>query len=140
MPIGRLDMASTGLLLLTNDTRLGHTLTDPANRVPRQYIVTVRGRVDEDAAGRLVAGLDVAARGGDRERLSAARVRILKASDRETHLEVALVEGRNREIRRLFEAIGHEVTRLHRVSFGTVSLGDLAPGQWRDESTTVGRS
>ncbi len=133
--VGRLDMASTGLLLLTNDTQLGEALTDPANRVPRRYIVTVRGRVEDDAVGCLVDGLEVPARDAARERLAASRVRILKASGRETHVEVELVEGRNREIRRLFDAIGHEVTRLHRVSFGPVTLGDLPPGGWRDESS-----
>jgi len=132
--VGRLDLASTGLLLFTNDTQLADQLTDPSSRVPRRYVVTVRGRVTPEAASRLEIGLDVAPTrpGGRVERLSASSVRIRKASARETHLLVELTEGKNRELRRLFEAIGHEVTRLHRVSFGDYELGDLQPGRWRD--------
>ncbi len=125
-PVGRLDLASTGLLLLTSDTRLGAWLTDPSSEVPRVYIVTVRGRLQEDGARTLEEGVD------DRgERLTARHVDVLKASNRETHLRVTLVEGKNREIRRLMKALGHEVTRLKRVSIGGIELGDLAPGKWR---------
>lgn len=129
--VGRLDMASTGLLLLTNDTQLAASLTDPARRVPRDYIVTVRGRVEPEAAARLRQGLVVPAPGGGTERLSAEAIEIRKASSRETHLMVTLVEGKNREIRRLFNALGHDVTRLHRIRFGDVSLGTLQPGEHR---------
>jgi 23S rRNA pseudouridine2605 synthase len=130
--VGRLDRASTGLLLFTTDTQLANRLTDPDNRVRRRYVVTVRGRVTADTARRMESGIDVEASTGRRERLSAQRVEIRKASGRETHLIVDLVEGRNREIRRLFEAAGHEVTRVHRIAFGSVELGDLRPGQWRE--------
>ncbi|HUL74889.1 MAG TPA: pseudouridine synthase [Vicinamibacterales bacterium] len=130
--IGRLDRASTGLLLLTNDTQLAHRLTDPENKVTRRYLVTVRGRVSPDEARRLERGLDAPTAGGGSERLAASRVAIRKASGRETHLTVELTEGKNREVRRLFDAVGHEVTRLHRVSFGSIELGDLEPGAWRD--------
>jgi 23S rRNA pseudouridine2605 synthase len=126
VPVGRLDAASTGLLLLTNDTRLADWLTDPAHRVPRVYLVTVRGEVRETSVERLVLGIE------DRgETLAASGVRIRKRSRRETHLVVELCEGKNREIRRLFGALGHEVTRLKRVSFGGVELGELPPGSWR---------
>jgi 23S rRNA pseudouridine2605 synthase len=128
--VGRLDRASTGLLILTNDTRLAHALTDPDRAVPRRYVVTVRGRVPPGTAAAMAAGVDVRDAAGRVERLTAA-VTIRKASSRETHLLVDLTEGRNREIRRLFEAAGHEVTRLHRVAFGPFALGDLAPGAWR---------
>jgi 23S rRNA pseudouridine2605 synthase len=121
--VGRLDLASTGLLLLTNDTRLANWLTDPANRIVRRYVVTVRGRVDDDDARRLEAGIDG---------LQAARVAVRKRSERETHLVVELTEGRNREIRRLFGAIGREVTRLMRVAYGGIQLGRLQPRAWRE--------
>ena len=130
--VGRLDMASTGLLLLTNDTQLANQLTDPALRITRTYLVTVRGRLEPDAASQLETGIDVPGARG-RERLSAARVTIKKTSGRESHAMVELTEGKNREIRRLFEAVGHEVTRLHRIAFGPYELGDLQPGAWREE-------
>ena len=127
--VGRLDLATTGLLLLTTDTQLAHRLTDPAHAVPRVYVVTVRGSVIGDEVSRLERGI---VNGGTR--LCATSVIVRKASARETHLTVELREGKNREVRRLFEAIGHEVTRLKRVAFGRLELGDLAPGQWRELS------
>jgi 23S rRNA pseudouridine2605 synthase len=126
IPVGRLDLASTGLLLFTNDTRLADWLTDPANQVVRRYLVTVRGELDADAIQRLESGIDE----GD-ERLVASRVTLRKRSGRETHLIVDLMEGRNREIRRMFRALGRDVTRLKRVAFAGIELGDLAPGRWR---------
>jgi len=116
VPVGRLDLATTGLLLLTSDTRLANWITDPAHAVPRVYLATVRGRVSEE----MVARLDQPA------------VRILKASNRETHLIVELREGRNRQVFRMFEGIGHEVTRLKRVKLGGLELGDLEPGEFRE--------
>jgi pseudouridine synthase len=123
--VGRLDMASTGLLLLTTDTRLAAWLTDPANRIIRRYVVTARGRVSDDAVRQMVEG---------RDGLSAHRVEIRKRSGRETHLIVELTEGKNREIRRLLASVGHEVTRLLRVAFGGIELGRLQPGEWREVS------
>jgi 23S rRNA pseudouridine2605 synthase len=133
--VGRLDRASTGLLLLTTDTDLANRLTDPSAGHARRYVVTVRGRVTPDDARRIEAGIDAPpARGGAPapERLRAAHVTIRKASGRETHLIVELTEGKNREIRRIFAAVGHEVTRLHRIAFGEHELGDLQPGRWKD--------
>jgi 23S rRNA pseudouridine2605 synthase len=120
IPVGRLDIATSGLLILTSDTRLADRITDPENGVPRLYLVTVRGRVTD----------------GEVATLDASAVVIRKASSRETHLTVELRRGRNREVRRLFESIGHEVTRLKRVSFGGLALGDLPPGKWRDLTRT----
>lgn len=121
--VGRLDFATSGLLLLTNDTQLAERLTNPSTGVRRSYIVTVRGAVTDESCARLEAGADD---------LRAERVTIRKRSRRETHLAVDLTEGKNREIRRLFKAIGHEVTRLLRVSFGPIALGTLKPGEWRE--------
>jgi 23S rRNA pseudouridine2605 synthase len=126
IPVGRLDYATSGLLLLTNDTRLADWLTDPDNAVPRVYLVTARGRVTDEEVQQMEAGIDE--RG---ERLAARRVTIRKASNRETHLVVELLEGKNREVRRLLAATHHEVTRLRRVQFGGLTLGDLPPGSWR---------
>jgi len=129
--VGRLDRASTGLLLFTSDTALAAALTDPARAIVRRYVVTVRGRVTPDAAARLEAGLTLAGERGHAEHLRARRVVIRKASGRETHLLVDLDEGRNREIRRLFQAVGHEATRVHRIAFGAITLGSIPPGAWR---------
>ena len=126
--VGRLDRASTGLLLFTTDTPLANTLTDPGNGILRRYLVTVRGRLDADVIATLERGVDAPGERGRVDRLAASHIEIRKASGRETHLVVDLDEGRNREIRRLFSAVGHEVTRLHRVAFGTIEIGALAPG------------
>ena len=125
-------MASTGLLIFTDDTQLANRLTDPRERVLRRYVVTVRGRFTPENARRIEEGFDApgARRGGRTEHLSASRVQIRKASGRETHLIVELTEGKNRELRRLFSALGHEPTRIHRISFGEYELGTLQPGQW----------
>jgi 23S rRNA pseudouridine2605 synthase len=124
--IGRLDLASSGLLLFTTDTRLAAALTDPASAVPRIYVVTVRGSVDDTALDALARGTTI-----DGVAVAPRAVTLHKRSGRESHLIVELVEGRNREIRRLFATVGHEVTRLLRVSFGGVELGTLQPGRWR---------
>jgi 23S rRNA pseudouridine2605 synthase len=126
VPVGRLDLATSGLLLLTNDTRFADWLTDPTSEVPRVYLVTARGRVTDEDVARLTGGVET--RG---ERLAASAVTLRKASSRESHLVVTLTEGRNREVRRLFEAIGHEVTRLRRVQIGGLELGALEPRAWR---------
>lgn len=127
MPVGRLDLATSGLLILTNDTRFADWLTDPATGVPRVYLVTVKGRVDDATVGTLLDGIRV-----DGERLTAAAAEVRKASNRESHLVLTLTEGRNREVRRMLAATGHPVTRLRRVEYGGLALGTLAPGAWRE--------
>jgi 23S rRNA pseudouridine2605 synthase len=129
--VGRLDFASSGLLLFTTDTQLANWILDPVNQVPRTYLVNVRGEVVPDEAASLLDGV-----GAGANRMRAAAVRLLKTSGRESLLRVELLEGRNREVRRLFEAIGHEVTRLKRIQFGGLELKQLAPGEWRE----LGRS
>lgn len=126
IPVGRLDAATSGLLLLTNDTRFADWVTDPRNGVSRVYIVTVRGDLSDETARRLEEGIEESG-----EILAARAVTIRKRSKRETHLIVELTEGKNREIRRMLAAAGHEVTRLKRVSFGGLELGELEPGKWR---------
>jgi len=113
--VGRLDLATSGLLLLTSDTQLANWIADPVNAVPRVYVATVRGEVTAEALARLGPGAT-----------------LRKASRRESHLVVELREGRNRQVRRMFAAIGHEVTRLKRVSLGGLALGPLPPGAWRE--------
>ncbi len=125
--VGRLDQATSGLLLLTNDTALSSFLTNPANRIARRYLVTVRGEVTEETRLASLAGLT-----DEGELLHCESVTIQKRSGRESHLDVTLTEGKNREIRRLFKALGHEVIRLRRIQYGPFEIGDLPPGAWRE--------
>jgi 23S rRNA pseudouridine2605 synthase len=116
--VGRLDLATSGLLLLTTDTQLANWIADPVNAVARLYAVTVRGRVAETDMADLTG-----------------RVTLRKSSARESHLVVELREGRNRQVRRMFETIGHEVTALKRLALGGLDLGHLEPGQHRPLTT-----
>ncbi len=126
-PVGRLDLATTGLLLFTNDTRLSDWLTDPLSRIEREYVVTVRGEVFPPTLERLLSGVE-----DDGEWLRADRVELLKGSGRESHLKVVLCQGKNREVRRLFESQGHPVSRLKRIRYGGIALGELASGKYRE--------
>jgi 23S rRNA pseudouridine2605 synthase len=125
--VGRLDQASSGLLLLTNDSALSSFLTDPTHRIMRTYLVSVRGELTEGRAREATVGV---IEGG--ERLQCHSVKIQKSSGRESHLEVILTQGKNREIRRLFKALRHEVTRLRRIQYGPFKLEDLPSGEWRE--------
>ncbi|MBM3885081.1 MAG: rRNA pseudouridine synthase [Gemmatimonadetes bacterium] len=128
-PVGRLDKASEGLLLLTNDTRWAARLTDPAAHVDKTYHVQVAGLPDDAVLARLRAGVDELATG---ERLTAKRIDLLRTGSRSSHwLELVLDEGRNRQIRRLLAVEGLEVKRLIRVAVGALALGDLPKGAWR---------
>ena len=125
--VGRLDQATSGLLLLTNDSALSNALTDPTHKVMRTYLVSVRGEFSKVQAAEAITGV---VEGG--ERLQCHTVKIQKSSGRESHLEVVLVQGKNREIRRLFQSLGHEVTRLRRIQYGPFKLDDLPSGGWRE--------
>lgn len=126
--VGRLDMATTGLLLLTNDTRLSAYLTDPANVIPRTYLVTVKGMfADEKVKQALLGIID------NGELLKPSKITLRKASHKESHLIVELTEGKNRELRRLFKSLGNEITQLKRIAFGNLKLDDhLQPGEFRN--------
>ena len=126
-PVGRLDMATTGLLLMTTDTQFSNFLTDPANEIPRIYAISVEGKITDDEIKRLAEGIQ-----DKGQLLKAASITLRKASNKESHLIVELTEGKNREIRRMFEAMGSEVTALKRIAFGKLKLGTLEPGQFRE--------
>jgi 23S rRNA pseudouridine2605 synthase len=133
-PVGRLDLHTSGLLLITNDTKLSSFLTDPANAIPRTYVVGVEGEVTPDAVLRMREGVS-----DQGELLRARTVEVRKKSKKESILILTLEEGKNREIRRLCLALGHEVRSLKRILFGAFSLGDLAPGAWREEDPVLHR-
>ena len=125
-PVGRLDMASTGLLLLTNDTRLSDFLTDPANAIPRIYVVTIEGQLLDEELAQIVDGIM-----DEGELLKPSKLTLKKASRKESHFLVELTEGKNRELRRIFSFFGHRVRKLKRIAFGPLELGDLEPGTVR---------
>lgn len=125
-PVGRLDKASEGLLLLSNDTGWAAGITDPVSHLEKTYHVQVSGQPDAAVLAAMEAGI---ADGDDV--LRARRVTLLRAGEKNAWLEVVLDEGRNRHIRRLLAALGFEVLRLIRVAIGPLALGDLAKGQWR---------
>jgi len=126
-PIGRLDAGTTGLLLLTNDGDLAARLMHPRHGVEKTYEATVVGAVSEETARRLAEGVDL-----DGRRTAPARVRVLRASGRQSVVEIVLHEGRKRQVRRMCEAVGHHVLGLHRSAYGGLSLGTLPAGASRE--------
>ncbi|MGY5812220.1 pseudouridine synthase [Rhizobium sp. LEGMi198b] len=125
-PVGRLDKASEGLLLFTNDTVLAQALLDPVTHVSKIYHVQVNRIMDQELLSRMERGIV-----DDGELLTAISARLLRSGDRNGWIEVELREGRNRQIRRMLEALDIECLRLVRVSFGDIALGDLAKGAVR---------
>jgi 23S rRNA pseudouridine2605 synthase len=126
-PVGRLDRASEGLLLLTNDTKWAARITEPETHLEKTYHVQVAVVADDALLQSLIRG--VKAEAG--ERLHAKRVNRLRAGEKNSWLEIVLDEGKNRHIRRMMEAVGVEVLRLVRVAIGPLQLGDLAKGKYR---------
>jgi len=128
-PVGRLDYASEGLLLMTNDGDLAHRLMKAASHVPKTYVVKVAGTPKEEAIARLRAGVSIATDDGKRVRTGPAGVRVVKEGANPWY-EITLIEGRNRQIRRMFEAVGHHVEKIKRVRYGPLTL-DVPPGEFR---------
>ena len=125
-PVGRLDKASEGLLLLSNDSVWAARLTDPRHHVDKIYHVQVDNVPDQAALDRMVHGIT-----DEGEQLAAKRVSLLRSGEKHAWLEILLDEGRNRHIRRLLAAQDIGVLRLIRVAIGSLTLGDLAKGRWR---------
>lgn len=125
-PVGRLDAESEGLILLTNDGRLAHALLHPRSGVEKEYRVVMRGAVPDAALARLAAGVELAD-----GKTAPAGVFLEQRSATATRFRIILHEGRNRQIRRMGEAIGHRVIALCRIRIGPLRLGRLKPGQVR---------
>ncbi|MDE5768357.1 MAG: rRNA pseudouridine synthase [Oscillospiraceae bacterium] len=128
-PIGRLDRNSEGLLLLTNDGRFANDIMHPSKHVAKTYRVTVRPSVTEQQLTQLAAGVVL---DDGKKTLPANVVVLTNEPGRRVVLQITIREGRNRQIRRMCEAVGLEVARLRRTSIGPVRLGMLKPGTWRD--------
>jgi 23S rRNA pseudouridine2605 synthase len=124
-PVGRLDFASEGLLLLTTDGALARDLMHPSRGVPKTYAAKVRGTPSAEALRRLAKGVVVEGR-----KTLPARVRLLEAGTN-AWVEVTVVEGRKHQVRHMFDAVGHRVQRLRRIRYGGVELGPLPPGALR---------
>lgn len=125
-PVGRLDRASEGLLLMTNDSEWAARITAPDSHLEKTYHVQIGVIVDERLLQKIIAG--VTSHG---ERLNAKRASVLRSGEKNSWLEIVLDEGRNRQIRRIFEELDVKVLRLVRVAIGDLPLGELAKGNWR---------
>ena len=129
-PIGRLDYASEGLLLLTNDGSLAEKLMKAASHVPKTYLVKISGKPEESALAKLRAGVSIPSGDGKRRvRTAPAKIQIVKDAPNPWY-EVTIIEGRNRQIRRMFEQVGHHVEKIKRVRYGSLEL-DVPPGRYR---------
>ncbi len=128
-PVGRLDYASEGLVLMTNDGTLAHKLMKAASHVAKTYVVKVSGKPTEESISKLRGGLSIATDDGRRVRTSPAKIRLVKEGPNPWY-EITLIEGRNRQIRRMFEEVGHHVEKIKRVKYGPLAL-DVPPGKFR---------
>jgi 23S rRNA pseudouridine2605 synthase len=129
-PVGRLDWASEGLLLMTNDGALANALMKASSNVPKTYVVKVAGQPDEGKLDKLRRGVSIAEKGGRRVRTAPAKIRLIREGDN-PWLEVTIIEGRNRQVRKMFEEVGHHVEKIRRVQYGPLAL-DVPPGDWRN--------
>ena len=128
-PVGRLDYASEGLLLMTNDGALAQKLTKAGSHVEKTYLVKISGKPDQATLEQLRAGVKIALDGGRRVKTSPAEIRLAQDGANPWY-EVVLIEGRNRQIRRMFDAAGFRVEKIKRVKIGPLRL-DVPPGKFR---------
>lgn len=125
-PVGRLDSDTSGLLLLTNDGELAFKLTHPSKRIFKKYIAIVEGLPNKGELERLRNGIKI-----DGRVTSKAKVKVLKNFGEDSILEIEIFEGRNRQVKKMCEAVNHPVKKLKRVAFGELQLGGLEAGNWR---------
>jgi 23S rRNA pseudouridine2605 synthase len=128
-PVGRLDYGSEGLLLLTNDGSLAQLLMKAGSHVPKTYLVKISGRPSEKDIARLRAGISISLEDGRRVKTSPAKIRLAENTPNPWY-ELVLIEGRNRQIRRMFKEIGFDVEKIKRVQLGPLKL-DVEPGKYR---------
>ena len=127
VPVGRLDYDTSGLLFLTNDGDMAHVLTHPKFGVEKTYRAIVQGRLQGEDMKKFIAGVRL-----DDGRSRPAKLRVVRAGPAVSEIDVTIHEGRNRQVRRMFETTDHPVLSLVRLRFGPLNLGDLSPGSWRD--------
>ena len=132
-PVGRLDMDTEGLLLLTNDGALAHGLLSPRKHVDKTYFAKIRGQVTEEDCARFREGLDI----GEKKKTMPARLVILETYPEVTEIEITIQEGKFHQIKRMFEAVGKQVVYLKRLSMGNLRLDErLQPGEYRSLTET----
>lgn len=125
-PVGRLDKDTSGLLIMTNDGDLAYKLTHPSYEVWKKYIALVKGHPNYRAIEKLKNGINI-----DGKKTSRAYVRLVKKYERTSLLEISIHEGRNRQVRKMCEYVGHPVIKLKRISIGKIKLNGLEKGKWR---------
>jgi 23S rRNA pseudouridine2605 synthase len=125
-PVGRLDYNTEGLLLLTNDGEWANRLMHPRHEVEKEYHVRVRGKLHRSQLDQLAGGVEI-----DGRKTARATVRIIKEGEQNDWFSIAIHEGRNRQVRRMCEAVSLSVVRLRRVRYGTLTMGSLKPGEYR---------
>lgn len=129
-PIGRLDRDSEGLLLMTNDGEFANNVIHPSNQIPKKYRVTIKPEITEEQLAQFNIGIEI-----DGKKTMPADAWVILRQPGRVVLEIILYEGRNRQIRKMCEKVGVEVARLKRTAIGTVKLGMLPPGDYRDLTT-----
>lgn len=125
-PVGRLDMDTTGLLVLTNDGEFTNIMTHPRYELEKTYIAKLNGNIENSELEKLRTGINL-----DGKITKEGKFKIIKTTDNYSIVEVKIEEGRNRQVRRMFDAIGYTVESLKRVKFGDIELGDLSIGEYR---------
>lgn len=126
-PVGRLDKDSEGMLLLTNDGEFANTVSHPKKQINKIYHVTVKPGLSDEQAKTISSGVVI-----DGRKTSPCEVRVMLRDEERANVEFVIHEGRNREIRKMCESVGAEVTRLRRIAVGSVKMGKLKRGMWRD--------
>jgi 23S rRNA pseudouridine2605 synthase len=127
LPVGRLDYDTSGILLMTDDGELANILTHPRFGVDKTYRALIAGRLAGDDMKRFIAGINL-----EDGKSAPAKVRVIRTHPAATEIDITIHEGRNRQVRRMFEATDHPVLALERLRFGPLSLGDMRQGQWRE--------
>jgi pseudouridine synthase len=125
-PVGRLDLDTSGLLILTNDTQFAERLTNPDHKIAKTYLVKCADLLSDEALQRLRDGVEL-----NDGPTRPALVRRVRDSEKHSHIEIAITEGRNRQVRRMVEAVGNKVLKLVRTAIGPIEIGELRIGTWR---------
>jgi 23S rRNA pseudouridine2605 synthase len=125
-PVGRLDYDSEGMLLLTNDGELAHAVLHPSKKIPKTYLVKVKGVLEKEDMEKLRTGIRL-----DRTVTAPAKVKPLRKTDNNSWIEMTIYEGKKRQIRRMLEKVGHQVMRLMRIRIDGIEMGKIKPGEFR---------